>query len=104
MKKLLLMCISGLSLLIPVRSLAQVPVTDFTISQPTTCVNSAIQLIDMSSDTPTSWSYTVESTTGTLTVQNPTLSFSMPGDYDITLVAANANGPGTPVTKNVIVN
>lgn len=103
-KKLLMMGISGLSFLFSTKMSAQIPNADFTISQPTTCVGSVIQITDISSDTPTAWTYTVENMTGTLTVQNPTLSFNASGDFDITLIATNAAGSSTPVTKNVIVN
>lgn len=103
-KKLLMMGITGLSFLISTNGSAQSPVADFSINQQTTCVNSVVQLTDISTNTPTSWSYTVETMTGTLTVQNPTLSFSASGDYDVTLVATNASGSSAPVTKTITVN
>jgi hypothetical protein len=103
-KKLLMMGISGLSFLVSTKGFAQVPVADFTISQPTTCVNSIVQLTDISSNTPTAWSYTVENMTGTLTVQNPTLSFSTSGEFNVTLQASNASGISAPMSKTITVN
>src|SRR4051812_27541630 len=103
-KKLLMMGITGLSFLVSTNASAQVPVADFTISQQTTCVNSVVQITDISSDSPTAWTYTVESLTGTLTAQNPTLSFSTSGDHNITLIATNVNGPSAPVSKTITVN
>src|SRR4051812_40894203 len=103
-KKLLTMAISGLSFLVSTNGFAQAPVADFTINQQTTCVNSIVQLTDISSNTPTSWSYTVETQTGTLTAQNPTISFSASGNFNVTLVAMNASGSSAPASKTITVN
>ena len=69
------------------------------------CVGSSKSLIDNSSNTPTSWSWTITPSTGvsfnSTTVQNPTLNFSNPGTYTVNFVSGNSFGMG-PVYTNTL--
>ena len=75
------------------------PVVDF-IGTPTTVVaGNTVAFTDLSTNTPTTWSWTFAGgTPGTSTTQNPTITYSTPGTYNVTLTASNANG-GNTVTK-----
>ncbi len=108
MKKLIFKGISVLSITLSSLAVAQVPLADFTISPNPVCSGSlnVVQVTDNSSNSPTSWSYTItgggpNSTMNT--AQNPALSFNMPGTYSITLVATNGSGPSLPVTHTLLV-
>lgn len=86
-----------------------IPEADFTASTPTPCLNTAITLFDASQKSPTSWSWSISPSTFTFvngtssTSQNPQVSFSALGTYDITLVASNSFGSDTIVKTNEIV-
>ncbi|OQB64749.1 MAG: PKD domain protein [Bacteroidetes bacterium ADurb.Bin141] len=76
------------------------PTADFTASPLTICEGSSVQFVDMSSDSPTSWSWTFPGgTPGTSTAQNPLITYSTGGVYNVTLTATNAYGNNT-ITKN----
>lgn len=76
------------------------PVADF-IGTPTTVVaGSAVAFTDLSTNTPTSWNWTTTGgTPASSTSQNPSITYSTPGTYSVTLTSSNANGGSTPVTK-----
>ncbi len=98
------MGISALSFLFSHKASAQVPTASFSINQSNICVGGTVQLTDASSDSPTAWSYTIESTATTATVQNPVFSFATAGIYSITLVASNVSGDSAPFTETLSVN
>ena len=72
------------------------------------CVGTDEVLVDNSSNTPTSWSWTIVPNTGvtfnSTTVQNPTLSFTSPGTYTISMVSGNSFGMGSTITQTVAVH
>jgi len=72
------------------------PVADFTASQTSICAGQCISFTDLSTNTPTSWSWTFAgSSTPTSTAQNPTnICYNTPGTYTVTLEATNAGGTG----------
>lgn len=80
------------------------PVADFTSNIQTTCVGGpSVNFTDLSWCFPTSWSWTFQGgTPNTSTAQNPTVSYSAPGTYDVTLVATNSNGSDTEVKTGYI--
>jgi PKD repeat protein len=83
-------------------SRAQVPVANFTISPNPVCSGNVIQITDLSTGNPTSWTYTMGGfgpNGTTLTVQNPTLALNAAGVYSITLIATNGSGASVPVTQ-----
>ncbi|MEM6965640.1 MAG: PKD domain-containing protein, partial [Bacteroidota bacterium] len=61
------------------------------------CAPLTVTFDDMSHSDISSWSWTIEGPTGTLTSseQEPTFTFTVPGDYVTTLVVANAAGSNT---------
>lgn len=82
---------------------AAAPTADFNMSTDTLCAGECVDLSDLSTNSPTSWNWTLSgSTTATSTMQNPTVCYNTPGSYNITLVATNAIGSGT-VTKSIYV-
>jgi PKD repeat protein len=84
-------------------SLTDAPICDF--SGPSSgMMGAALDFMDESFGLPTSWSWTFQGgTPATSTDQNPTVSWSVGGTYDITFEATNANGTGTAVTKQILI-
>jgi hypothetical protein len=90
------------------RALSQAPVADFTMSPNPVCSGSAniVQITDLSTGSPTTWSYTVSGAApgGTIyQTQNPAIFFNMGGTYTITLIAGNASGVSAPVSYTLLV-
>lgn len=92
------------------------PSSAFGVNSTITCIDGIIELMDQSTNVPTSWEWSVSPSTyafvnGTdSSYQNPSVQFSAPGLYTITLITMNANGsdtlsinqfinvdPGTPI-------
>ncbi|MGP8214399.1 MAG: C10 family peptidase [Bacteroidia bacterium] len=69
------------------------PIASFTSSAKATCVDNTVQFIDISSNQPTSWSWTFTGgTPSASTLQNPTVTYTVSGTYPVTLVATNSFG------------
>ncbi len=81
------------------------PQVAFFANDTTLCVGDCIDFTDLSSDSPTSWSWTFSgATTGSSTLQNPTnICYPAAGTFAVTLVATNANGSGTLTKTGYIV-
>lgn len=72
------------------------PVADFSTSQTNINTGSSISFTDLSSNSPTSWSWTFQGgTPATSTAQNTTVQYNTAGTYTVTLTATNANGNNT---------
>lgn len=72
------------------------PVADFSASETQITAGNSVTFTDLSENIPTSWSWTFEGgTPATSTEQNPTVTYSEPGEYTVTLVASNAFGSDT---------
>ncbi|RMG84841.1 MAG: PKD domain-containing protein [Bacteroidetes bacterium] len=83
------------------------PSANFSVNPTIGCAPLTVQCTDLSSNGPTSWSWTVKlngQTMFTSALQNPTFTLVTAGCYDITLVASNSVGSSTPFTKTVTVN
>lgn len=81
------------------------PLSDFSATPTAFCAGGSTTFTDKSLLAPTSWSWTFPGgTPGTSTAQNPTVTYSTPGTYAVTLVASNANGTGTTMTKTGYIN
>jgi len=85
-----------------------VPVANFTWSPNPVCSGAVITFSDLSTGNPTSWSYTIGNQFGfppptVFTTQNPTLTFNFPTTYTVRLIATNANGSSTAITKTITV-
>jgi len=76
------------------------PVADFVASKTNLCIGDCINFTDLSTGTPTSWSWSFPGgTPATSTAQNPTnICYAVAGTYNVTLTATNANG-SNPITK-----
>lgn len=82
-----------------------VPVAAFNTSSSSVCVGQSITLTDGSTNTPTSWAWTMTGgTPASSTVKNPTVSYSTAGTKTVTLVATNAGGNSAPVSHVITVN
>ena len=77
-------------------STGPVPTVNFTASATNICENSTINFTDNSTNNPTSWSWTFPGgTPSSSTLQNPTVSYTISGTYDVSLTASNTYGSGT---------
>ena len=76
------------------------PVADFTSNITVLDAGETVDFTDLSTNTPTAWSWTFEGgTPATSSLQNPEgIQYTTAGTYDVTLTATNAVGSGT-VTK-----
>lgn len=82
------------------------PAVDFTIAAPPYCVASAINFSDLSTNNTTTWSWSVNPSTGVTfssAIKNPGLTFTNPGTYTVSLRADNAHGMGAVVSKTITV-
>lgn len=79
------------------------PVADFSALPNNVCAGTNILFTDLSTNTPTSWSWTFPGgTPGTSTAQNPLINYAVPGLYSVTLTATNAYGNNTITKTNYI--
>jgi len=77
----------------------------FTSSTQKACEGEPVSFFDESTGNPVSWEWTATPSNGVTfapsnTSQNPDISFSEPGHYDITLTVINSNGDEQSVTYN----
>lgn len=87
------------------------PVAVFLADDTTPDVDQTVTFTEGSSNTPTSWAWTIEGTAGTdyqyvdstsSTSQNPHVKFLVAGIYDVTLIATNAGGSDDEVKTDYI--
>ncbi|MCW3103576.1 MAG: hypothetical protein JWO09_2016 [Bacteroidetes bacterium] len=80
------------------------PVADFSANRTNICTGDCINFTDLSTGTPTSWSWSFPgAATTTSTLQNPTgICYNTAGTYNVTLTATNANG-SNPITKTAYI-
>lgn len=79
------------------------PVADFSASETQITAGNSVTFTDLSENIPTSWSWTFEGgTPATSNLQNPTVTYSEPGEYTVTLVASNAFGSDTETKTEYI--
>jgi PKD repeat protein len=84
----------------------------FTASLTTIEESESVEFTDASTPCPSTWNWSVNPTSGwvfsngtTSTSQNPTITFNMPGTYQVSLVASNSNGASTNLSsESIIVN
>ncbi|MDR2009406.1 MAG: PKD domain-containing protein [Bacteroidales bacterium] len=83
------------------------PVANFSGTPTTIDVGGVVNFTDLSTNTPTTWSWTFDGgTPSTSTVQNPSVIYNAPGVYSVSLTVSNGSGTSTPETKSgyIIVN
>lgn len=69
------------------------PVVAFTASQTTIFVEESVNFTDLSTNNPTSWSWTFEGgAPATSTSQNPSVVYNSPGTFNVSLTVSNASG------------
>lgn len=80
------------------------PVANFSGTPTTVTVGNSVAFTDLSTNTPTSWSWSFSGgTPATSTTQNPTITYNTVGTYPVTLVATNSIGSNT-MTKTAYIN
>lgn len=79
------------------------PVADFVGSPTTVVVGNTVSFTDLSTNNPTSWSWSFPGgATTTSTAQNPTITYNTVGTYNVSLTATNGNGNNS-VTKTAYI-
>lgn len=79
------------------------PVADFSASATTVCKGSTVNFTDLSTNTPTSWSWSFAGgTPSSSTSQNPSITYNAAGTYSVTLTATNAFGSDPETKTNYI--
>ena len=79
------------------------PVANFVGTPTTVVVGNTVAFTDLSTNTPTSWSWSFTGgTPSTSTAQNPTITYNTVGVYPVTLTATNING-SNPITKTAYI-
>ena len=79
------------------------PEVDFTANNTTVEAGSTVNFSDQSTGAPTSWEWTFEGgTPSTSTQQNPSVVYSTPGTYSVSLTATNAYGSGSKTETGYI--
>ncbi|MCI5058636.1 MAG: PKD domain-containing protein, partial [Flavobacteriales bacterium] len=82
----------------------QAPQANYSVSTSNVCAGSAIQFFDQSTNSPVTWSWTFQGgTPATSTNQNPTVTYSAAGTYDVTLISSNSSGSDT-IYQNAVIN
>ncbi len=82
------------------------PVANFTANQTTITAGQQVQFTDLSSNVPTSWSWTFPGgLPASSSAQNPTVTYSTPGTYNVSLTAGNGAGnDGETKNSYIVVN
>ncbi|OFX22088.1 MAG: hypothetical protein A2033_14385 [Bacteroidetes bacterium GWA2_31_9] len=80
------------------------PVADFTGTPTTILPEQSVQFTDQTMNAPTAWSWDfLGGTPSTSSLQNPSIIYSNPGTYDVTLTATNPYG-NNAITKTSYIN
>ncbi|WP_340113598.1 PKD domain-containing protein [Maribellus mangrovi] len=83
--------------------LTNAPVANFTADNSIITEGESVSFTDASTNTPTTWSWTFEGgSPATSTAQNPTVTYSTAGTYNVTLTAGNADGSDTKIMTDYI--
>lgn len=88
---------------ITVNDVVVVPVADFMASSTSVSEGGTVTFTDLSVNEPTSWAWTFAGgSPASSTAQNPTVTYSTAGTYDVTLVATNSAGSDSEVKTGYI--
>ena len=81
----------------------QPPVADFTGSPTEISIGQSVQFTDLSSNNPTSWSWTFAGGTPEISsAQNPVITYDIAGTYGVTLIVSNETGSDTLIVPEYI--
>ena len=81
----------------------QAPVAEFSADLTTVNEGGSVQFTDLSTNIPTSWSWTFSGgTPGTSTAQDPSVTYSTAGTYTVELTATNSAGSDTETKVDYI--
>lgn len=81
--------------------LTSAPTASFNLT-PSVCAGQSVSLSDLSTNSPTSWSWTMTGgSPASSTVQNTSVVFSGAGVYSVSLIATNGFGASTALTKTI---
>ena len=79
------------------------PVADFTASATTITEGQSVDFTDLSTNNPTSWSWTFYGgTPSSSTAQNPTVTYNTAGTYTVELTATNSGGSDDEIKTDYI--
>ncbi len=79
------------------------PVADFTANITSVAEGESIQFTDLSTNSPTSWSWTFDGGTPSIsTLQNPSVTYTTAGVYNVSLTATNSDGSDTETKTGYI--
>lgn len=85
------------------------PVADFVGNPTTVSTGGTVQFTDLSTQSPTTWTWSISPTSGwsyagstSASSQNPQVTFTTNGQYSVTLVAANSIGSDSETKTNYI--
>lgn len=86
-------------------SSAASPVCSFSVTSASKCEDSSVPFTDLSSNSPTAWSWSVNPSAGVsisaANSQNPLITFPNGGTYTVTVIASNSVGAGNPYSQTV---
>lgn len=86
------------------RDLILPPVADFTVDKKTGNAPLQVKFVDLSGNKPNSWLWTFEGgTPSSSALQNPAVSFTVPGTYKVTLKATNTVGSNSITKESYII-
>jgi gliding motility-associated-like protein len=78
-------------------------VANFSANPTVLCPGQQVQFTDLSSGTPTTWSWSFPGgTPATSTLQHPVVIYNFPGQYQVSLSASNGGIPNTNIANNYI--
>ncbi len=88
---------------VPVTS--QAVIANFSANATSLCIGSSVDYSDLSSGSPTSWSWVFPGgTPGTSTEQNPTgIVYNLEGNHDVTLTVSKSTGDPSTLTKTAFI-
>ncbi|HAA23195.1 MAG TPA: hypothetical protein DCP28_32180, partial [Cytophagales bacterium] len=79
------------------------PVANFTASTTSILTGESINFTDLTSNSPTSWSWTFAGgSPASSSAQNPTIAYNSAGTYEVSLTATNADGSDTKTVSSYI--
>ncbi len=80
-----------------------VPTTSFSANNQFISIGTTVQFFDASENNPTSWQWSFPGGTPSYsTQQNPTVTYSNNGTYDVTLTTSNINGSDTHTSSDFV--